>query len=325
MLITIIKNNKIIGWVFTLIILAIVWAPSLGNSTPIPMNNAMPLYELYLTIVNKAPFLHPIVALVLIISQAAILNLILNTFELMVEKTIFPGIIYCLLMSSSKPLLQFYPLLFANFFILLALLRIAQSYRVDVAFSHIFDASFFISIASLFYFPAVVIYPLVWVTLIVIRPFVWREWIISFIGLISPYLFVFTYYFWMNKINFLLYDKIFYPSTDSLFLMEYQQLSFIVVNAVILLLTVISLIQITKGWPVNTIFARNYLVVILWLLVLSVLSYLMAPAYNIKYLVIAAIPLAIFIANFFISSKRKIIADLLFACFTGAVIYEMLG
>ena len=322
MFISTFKNNQPFSIVILSIIMIILWIPTFQSTVSLPYNNTMPLYEFYIRGANNIPYFHSVFALLLVVFEAIILNYILSKFEIMAKKTFMPAIFYCLLMSCCKPLTHFYPLLFSNFFILLALFKICLSYRVDEAFSTIFDASFFIAIASLFYFPTIIIYPLIWVTLIVIRPFIWREWIISIIGLLLPYVFVVVYYFWTDKVNFLLYDKIFFPSSDSLLSLSNQRDSFVLVASLLLLLFALSVSTLLKGWPVNTILSRNFLVVLFWLFGLSILSYTMAPVFNITYLAIAAIPLSVFIANYFLMTKRKWIMEIIFILFLVAIIVE---
>lgn len=322
MFISTFKNNQPLSIVLLSLMIIGLWIPAFQNVSQIPYNNTMPLYEFYARGANNLPYVHNLIALILVVSEAILLNFILNKFEIMAKKTAMPAIFYCLLMSCCKPLTHFYPLLFTNFFILLALFKIGLSYRVDEAFSSIFDASFFIAIASLFYFPSIIIYPLIWVTLIVIRPFVWREWVISVVGLLLPYLFVVVYYFWSDKVNFLLYDKIFFPSSDSLLTISNQRESFLIVASLLLLLMILSVVHLLKGWPVNTILSRNFLVVLFWLLGLSILSYSMAPVFNITYLAIAAIPLSVFMANFFLMTKFKWTSEFIFLLFIAALFFE---
>jgi len=322
MFISIFKNNQPLSIVLLSIMMIGLWIPAFQNLAPIPYNNTMPLYEMYARGANNLPYIHNIIALILVIGESILLNYILNKFEIMAKKTAMPAIFYCLLMSCCKPLTHFYPLLFSNFFILLALFKIGLSYRVDEAFSSVFDASFFIAIASLFYFPSIIIYPLIWVTLIVIRPFIWREWVISLVGLLLPYLFVVVYYFWTDKVNFLLYDKIFFPSSDSLLSISNQRQTFLFVASFLLLLLILSVVHLLKGWPVNTILSRNFLVVLFWLLGLSILSYTMAPVFNITYLAIAAIPLAVFIANFYLMTRFKWTSEIIFILFVTALFFE---
>lgn len=322
MFISTFKNNQPLSIILLSIMMIVLWIPAFQNTSPIPYNNTMPLYEFYARGANNLPYIHNIIALVLVVSESILLNYILNKFEIMAKKTAMPAIFYCLLMSCCKPLTHFYPLLFTNFFILLALFKIGLSYRIDEAFSSIFDASFYIAIASLFYFPSIIIYPLIWVTLIVIRPFIWREWLISLLGLLLPYVFVVVYYFWTDKVNFLLYDKIFFPSSDSLLTLSNQRDTFLAVASFLLLLLILSVVHLLKGWPVNTILSRNFLVVLLWLLGLSILSYSMAPVFNITYLAIAAIPLAVFIANFFLMTRFKWTSEIIFILFVTALFFE---
>jgi hypothetical protein len=322
MFISTFKNNQPLSIILLSIMMIVLWIPAFQNTSPIPYNNTMPLYEFYARGANNLPYIHNIIALVLVVSESILLNYILNKFEIMAKKTAMPAIFYCLLMSCCKPLTHFYPSLFTNFFILLALFKIGLSYRIDEAFSSIFDASFYIAIASLFYFPSIIIYPLIWVTLIVIRPFIWREWLISLLGLLLPYVFVVVYYFWTDKVNFLLYDKIFFPSSDSLLTLSNQRDTFLAVASFLLLLLILSVVHLLKGWPVNTILSRNFLVVLLWLLGLSILSYSMAPVFNITYLAIAAIPLAVFIANFFLMTRFKWTSEIIFITFVTALFFE---
>lgn len=325
MFISIFKNNQTLSLVLLSIAMLVIWIPAFQNTATIPYNNTMPLYEFYARGANNLPFIHNYLAFLLIVVESILLNYILNKFEIMAKKTAMPAIFYCLLMSCCKPLTHFYPLLFSNFFILLALFKIGLSYRVEEAFSSIFDASFFIAISSLFYFPSIIIYPLIWVTLIVIRPFVWREWVISMIGLILPYVFVIVYYFWSDKVNFLLYDKIFFPSSDALLTLSNQRPTFVAVASMLLLLMAFSILTLLKGWPVNTILSRNFLVVLFWLLGLSILSYSMAPVFNITYLSIAAIPLSVFVSNYFLMTKFKWISEIIFLLFLSAILFENYG
>jgi hypothetical protein len=322
MFISVFKNNQTLSIALLGLMLLVIWAPSFYHPLHLVYNNTMPLYEFYVRGVNSFPYLHQVFALLLIIGESLLLNYMLNKFEIMAKKTAMPAVLYCLLMSCCKPFIHFYPLLFTNLFILLALLKIGLSYRMDEAFSTIFDASFFIATGSLFYFPAIIIYPLIWVALIVIRPFVWREWVISMIGLMLPYIFTFVFYFCTDKVNFLLFDKIFFPSSDSILSLSTQRVSFMIVSGALLFLSVISILTLTKGWPVNTILSRNFLVVLLWLLGLSFLSFTMAPVFNIIFLAIAAIPLAVFLSNYFLMTKHKRTAEILFLIFLASMIYE---
>ena len=64
-----------------------------------------------------------------------------------------------------------------------------------------FDAALMLSLGSLFYFPTILLLPLVWVALNDFRPFQWREWAMPFIGVALPYLYLATWYFWNDELG----------------------------------------------------------------------------------------------------------------------------
>ena len=165
---------------------------------------------------------------------------------------------------------------------------------------------------------------MVWVGLIVIRTFVWREWIISFLGLILPYLFIITYYFWYDKVEMFLIDKIFYPSSDAKYSIESEPLSFIGLCSVLTGLIALSFLKLTRGLPVNTILARNILVVFIWMIALSFLAFLMAPALNLRYLSFMAIPFTIYGSHYFLTAKKNWWSEVLFLTLIAGIVINFI-
>lgn len=275
--------------------------------------NAMPLFDWLCRATQLFPVLQTTLAVLLLISEAFLINFICDKHNILAKKTNLPAVLYVVLMSCSKLFITLHPLLVANLFVLLSIERILSSYHKDEAFAHVFDSGFYIGIASLFYFPALILFPMIWVGLIVIRTFVWREWIISFVGLIMPYLFILTYYFWFDKVNFFLLDKIFYPASDAKYSIESEPISFIVLAIYLVGLIALSFLKLTQGLPVNTILSRNILVVFIWMIALSFMAFLMAPVLNLRYFSFMAIPLTIYISHYFLTIKKGWLSELLFA------------
>ncbi|MBK9478213.1 MAG: hypothetical protein IPO70_09810 [Bacteroidetes bacterium] len=292
-----------------------LWAIGFVHPTAAINKNTMPLFDWLCRATQSYPLLQVILALVIVIAEAFLVNHICDKYNILSKKTNLPALLYVVLMSCCKLFLGLHPLLLANLFILLSINRIFSSYHKEEAFAHVFDAGFYIGIASLFYFPAAILFPMVWVGLIVIRTFVWREWIISFIGLLLPYLFITTYYFWYEKLNFFLVDKIFYPSSDAKYSIETEPFSFIALAVFLVAFLLLSFFKLTRGLPVNTILSRNILVVFSWMLALSFLAFLMAPVLNLRYFSFMAIPYAIYASHYLLSAKRAWWSELVFSSF----------
>ena len=312
MIIRLFKNNLTSSVLFVPLFAIVLWIFGFLHPVAVVTKNTMPLFELFCRATGKYPLLHTIIAMFLVIIEAFYISNIIEKHNILLKKSNFPALVYVVLMSSCKLFLTLHPMLVANLFVLMSVDKILSSYHKDEAFSQVFDAGFCIGIASLFYFPAIVLFPVVWVGLIVIRTFVWREWIISFIGLIIPYLFVLAFYFWWDKLDFFLLDKIFYPSSDAKYSISNEPLSFIILSVVLVGIIALSFLKLLNGLPVNTILSRNVLIVFIWMMALSGIAFFMAPVLNLRYFSFMAIPLTIYVSNYFLTTKKNWWAELLF-------------
>ena len=70
-----------------------------------------------------------------------------------------------------------------------------------ISYQTVFNCGLIVSTGALFYFPFLLVFPVIWVSLFVLRSFNWREWALSFVGLLVPILFVWSYYFIINKLS----------------------------------------------------------------------------------------------------------------------------
>jgi hypothetical protein len=86
--------------------------------------------------------------------------------------------------ASTKNIIE--PILVANLFILPSLYFLINSYRQDYALSEFFKAGVFMGLASFFCIHYIVVFPLSLLSLIILRPFNWREWSVLLIGLVTP-------------------------------------------------------------------------------------------------------------------------------------------
>ncbi|MDQ3047623.1 MAG: DUF6427 family protein [Bacteroidota bacterium] len=189
--------------------------------------------------------------------------------------------------------------------------KLLSSYRKDTAFSQSFDAGFLFSIASLFYFPYFVFFPLLGVALIILRPFNWREWLISFIGVLVPYIFVGTVYFLTDKLDYLLHDKMLFDFIKVRPVSEIPD-SFYFMICIGWLIVLLSFLSLFKGLNSGPQKAKKGIILLIWFFLFSALSVLLAPQISTVYFSAMAIPASVFCANYFLNLKRVILGELLF-------------
>ena len=320
------RSNQPVSVVVLAVFALLLWIPGFIHPAEIKLvGSTMPLFILVSNWLMNYKLLATLIALLLIILSGFILNYIINTHEILGKQSYMPALFYILLMSAFPALQTLHPCLFANIFLTLAIHQLFNTYRKDTAFSQIFNAGFLIAVASLFYLPAIMIFPLVWVALIVFRPFIWREWIIAFIGLIVPYIYLGVYYFW-NEMDFYFWNSVEFGSHLEMLHFKMKGSTYFL-TSMILLITILSMGKLFMGLKGSKLKAKNSLIVLLWFLFFSTMGMFFVPdfsfnqGYGEAFLVI---PLSVFYANYFLGIKKIGWAEFLFLIFLTAIIVNQI-
>ena len=312
------KNNSPASFILLPLFALVLWVPGFFSEQNIIVQNSMPLYEMLERPLAGIPLVATLFAFLLIVGEAFLLNFIVNENEVLSSPTFLPALFYIVYMSNDIAKLSLNPMLFANFFILLAIYKLVSSYRKNIAFSQAFDAGFLFSIATLFYLPSIVFLPILGIGLLIFRPFNWREWFITFIGVFVPFSFVLMYYFWYNDLEYLLYDKIFYSIFREPPKLKYS-FSFYFMLGVgwfIVLLSIRKLFSRLTGASQKT---KKGILLFIWFFIFSLISVIIAPGISTKYLSFLAIPAAVFCSNYFLRLKKQWWGEFIFILLLSAI------
>ena len=318
------KSNNASSFVFLPFIALAIWVFAFIAPSVLPVKHTMPLYELIAGVFTRIPRLNTFIAFILLMGEAFLLNYIVTKNEVLTKQSYLPALFYILFMSNNNAMLTLYPPLFSNLFLLFAFNKLLSSYRKDIAFSQAFDAGLLVSIATLFYFPVVVFLPLLGIGFILLRPFNWREWVISFIGVIIPYLFVITFYFWNDTLDYLWYDKIFFSVLHEKPNLDFPK-SFYFMLGIGWLIVLFSFGKILGSLNSGAQRSKKGVVLLIWFFIFSGLSVVIAPEISTKYFVPMAIPTSVFCANFFLNIKKQWWAELLFLLLLASVFVNLIG
>jgi hypothetical protein len=324
MLIRFFKNNNPASFILLPLFALGLWMASFFSQQDRVIKYSMPLYDMVAKPLNSAHFIATLIAFILIVSEAFLLNYIVNENEILTKPSFLPALFYIVFMSNDRTMLMLYPLLFANFFILLAIHKLVSSYRKDSAFSNAFDAGILFSLATLFYFPGIVFIPLLGIAFVLFRPFNWREWIISFLGVMLPYLFVFTYYFWNGMLVHSQVDKMVYPHLSNQAKLDFSQ-HFYFILGVGWLLVLFSLGKLFTGSPETSQKNKKSIRLLLWFSAFALISVLIAKEISIQSFSALAIPSSVFCANYFLKIKKAWWGELLFLLLLVSVVINQLS
>jgi len=180
MLIRIFRSTGLFPPVLLAILTGLMWVISLSGSYSIIPPNGMPFYDAVCGLMGKVPaWTGALLGWLLHFSQAIHLNLVLNKHDVHFKKSWLPALIYAMLAGLIPPFLSLHPALFATTFLIFALDMMFGFYKNREALSILFHTGFLLGLASLFYLPTVVLFVFFFLSLTILRPFSWREWVVG--------------------------------------------------------------------------------------------------------------------------------------------------
>jgi len=214
MLVNFLKKSFAIQYTLLGVLIAILWSFTIFFPTEkiIFQDFPSPAYHLIGKLIISYPLLTVFFAFLLLLAQAVIFNQILIINDIISRNSVIGLFTYGIFMSFNISFNYLSPVLIANTIILIILYQIFMIYKNPEEYQLIFNIGFMVSLASLFYFPAIYLLIFIWITFIIFRMVKWREWIILFFGLIIPYLFFAVYLYWTDTFQMQISEYAFYFS-----------------------------------------------------------------------------------------------------------------
>lgn len=308
------QSNQPFVLLFLPLIGMVFWLPSFINPLPLIVTEGRgPLFDILAQFVSFSPFLSTLIAYFLVLAIVLLTNKIYNDQQFTDRQNYLPALSLLVLMSASEDLCRLHPVQPCLLFILLALKRIFSMYRQLFVGSAAFDTGFLFSIAVLFYPPAWAVLPFIWVSLVVLRAFNWREWIIPILGILTPVFLTLSIGFIFEK-NFqwekqLVYKNAIVPATADIFGGVY-----LVSTLLAITLAGSGFLKFIRSLSSTTMHKRNikqvFLILALFLLVAFVNAAFLDQRPN--QICLLLIPLAIWMSIYLQEAKKQWLAKSLY-------------
>lgn len=306
MLLRILKYNTTAGYLIVPLLAVIAWLPSLieGQQNLAAYDlNMMPLYELLAVYIERYHLIAQLLALAVTIFTGFYLIRLNNKFLFLKERTLFPTFFFVVILSSLPLLHRMHPALIGMLFFLAAFDKILDSYKTERLSYSFYEAPFLIGAGSLLYFNLIWFIILVWVSLLIMRPVIWREWVFTILGLATPWLFfLFADYFLNDSLEWST-GKIagtFEAGIDIGYLHHAEKIFLIIV----LLLIVAGSRNIISSMPRMKVLSRKIFILFFWIFALTIATYLLIDSAGIELLVLTAMPVA-FLLSLLYQHLRK--------------------
>jgi hypothetical protein len=191
------NGNSISVLVLLVLIPFLYWVPDFFRAVPLQdqaFTGTVP--ALWIASFNAHyRVLSMLIALLIILTNAFLL-IQLNTIHIFIHvRTQLPALFYIVLTAGFNPTHQLTPALVDSLLVMIILFRLFVTYKTDGPSVNFMDTGFLIAVASMIYFPAILLFIFLLVALVMLRPLNWREWVYVFLGLMLPYLFVVSGYY----------------------------------------------------------------------------------------------------------------------------------
>lgn len=197
------------------------------------------------------------------------------------------------------------PVIFAGFFLLLALENIFDAYRKSNKLAYeFFLAGIYLAIGSLFYSYLLFFIFILWISLAILKPFNWREWVFTILGTALPLYFCFSYFYILYDQPFRLWNDFvavfLYPSVRVVY-----SVPFFVFLGLTIVLIALSSQFIAKTYTAKKNLPRKAFTIFLWLFLNSMVVFFLIKNASAGLVYLAAIPISYLFANYFALLKSE--------------------
>ena len=194
-----------------LVLLALVlWLPSMLFPHTYTGISSYAFSQLGL-LANHNLYLQTIIAFFLTLFTALNLNKIAVDNGFNTKVSTLAAFLYILLTSVLSGESHNNPVIWINFILTFVLANLLKLPYAKNTIPVLFNASFYVGIASFFYPQLVFLVVFIWLSIIIHKVVTWRNLAVTFIGIILPYFFLLTWFFYTDQLledSFVLFDSL---------------------------------------------------------------------------------------------------------------------
>jgi hypothetical protein len=276
--------------------------------------NPMPLYGVLSSLTGTNPLPGVIYSLILVSLMSFLIVNFNSSLFFIHKRTFLPALIYILISGLFPEYQLMNPAIFSAMFLMLAIKRIMDAYRVQGISYSFFDAGLLIGTGSLIYANLIWFGILIIIGIALLRTGNIKEILISVIGLATPYILTFGVYYVLGRdlrdlLSVILYN-LFGKQTDYVF-------TRLMILAIIFIgfSTLVSIVYLLMEMNKKKIQARKTFSLLIWLFIISIAVYFLLPSVSVEIVWITGIPISYFLAHYFEFFRKKLVTEIIFSLF----------
>ncbi len=255
------------------------------------------------------PVLYPILAFILLFTQAITFNGLINNQKLFPSSNYLLALSYLLITSIVPEWNVLSPVLIINTILVWTWPRMVGLYNHPKPKTVLFNIGFGFGVTSFFYFPSAYLLLLLIVALVLFRPFRLTEWLVAVLGILTPFYFLLVYFFvwdhWEMIERIVPKQILRLPAVtfDWKFWVEFGLITFPLTIGLIMSARYSArmLVQTRTSWN----FMVFYLIIALFIPFINSFA-------GLTHWVLAVVPISLFFAAFYFYPRRKTFPELIF-------------
>ena len=247
------------------------------------------------------------------------LNFLVQKHEITEKQNHFPGVFLALFSAVFLHSSELYPLFVSTVFFLGAIDNFLSIYREESSGPKIFNGSFMLGVAGIIS-PAYLLFLFIpFISLMIFKPFKFREWIFASLGILTPFVFP-TFYFFMLDKNFLsVYTEIKHAfSFPHIPVFHSKTAFFTIITSAIFASAVLSVLGRKQTKKIKSQKSRA---VFIWIFIFSIPGLFFAPHSALIPFVVSVTPISVFLGDFTGTMKKNFLAGLLFTVLFASFLY----
>jgi len=283
---------------------------------------SVPLGKLLLTkglYFELSPAANVVIAALITFVQALLLNRLVNHYNLLGKPTFLPALMYITVSGLFTPFLVLSAPLICNFLVLWMLFKLLGFYKSKDSKAAAFDLGMIVALGALIYLPFIYLFLLIWIALIIFKPFNWREWITCILGYTVVFLFLAVYYYLNNSI--MLFGSIWLPlATKFPGTVSVNYLNYIILVPVFLIL-MLCFFRLRQNFYKSYVQIRKSFQLLVITLLVTGLCFYTRAGFQLSHFLLCAIPAAVFFSYYFLYAARRWFYELLYLLLLVMVVY----
>lgn len=258
---------------------------------------------------------------IIVFVQALLLNYVVNFYNLLNKSTFLPAFMYITISSLFTPFLILSPPLICNFLVIWMLFKLLSFYKNGDIKSTTYDLGMIVAVGSIFYLPYIYFFIVIWIGLLVFRPFDWRDWVAALTGYVTIFFFLAVFYYLTDHLHD--FYKIWLPlGTRFPNRININYNNYLLLIPVTLIL-VLCLLKLQGNFFRSYILVRKTFQLLFFTFIIAGLAFYVKADFQLNHFLLCAVPIAIFFSYYFLyATTRWFYETVYFLLFIGIIYFQ---